>query len=29
MTTIDQFTLTAIPLEQYFNDAHLGQANET
>jgi S1-C subfamily serine protease len=26
MTTIDQFTLTAIPLEQYFNDTYLGQA---
>ena len=26
MTTIDQFTLTAIPLEQYFNDTYLGHA---
>ena len=25
-TTIDQFTLTAIPLEQYFNDTALGHA---
>ena len=26
MVTIDQFTLTAIPLRQYFNETYLGQA---
>jgi hypothetical protein len=25
MTTLDQFTLTTVPLEQYFNDTRLGQ----
>jgi hypothetical protein len=25
MTTLDQFTLTAVPLEQYYNDTRLGQ----
>lgn len=26
MTTIDAFTLTAVPLEQYFNETYLGPA---
>ena len=26
MPAIDQFTLTAIPLQQYFNETYLGQA---
>ena len=25
MITLDQFTLTTVPLEQYFNDTRLGQ----
>lgn len=25
MTSLDQFTLTTIPLEQYFNETRLGQ----
>ena len=25
MTELDQFTLTTVPLEQYFNDTRLGQ----
>jgi hypothetical protein len=28
MTTLDQFTLTAAPLEQFFNETQLGHSCE-